>query len=137
MDVLVDTPVWSLAFRRKKNSEAEKKFVGELVNIIERGDAVMVGPVRQEVLSGIPDKMQFDKLRNQLRAFPDLQIRTEDYETAAEFFNKCRARGIQGSFTDFLICAATVNHELAVFTTDLDFGRYSKALNIKLYDLPI
>jgi hypothetical protein len=61
----------------------------------------MIGPVRQELLSGIKNQVQFQKLRNHLRDFPDLAITNSDYESAAVFFNLCRGKGIQGSNTDF------------------------------------
>ena len=93
----------------------------------------MIGPVRQELLSGIKNQIQFQKLRNHLRAFPDLEVTTRDYETAAEFFNLCRGKGIQGSNTDFLICAIAVHHKIPIFTTDEDFTLFQPYLPITLY----
>jgi predicted nucleic acid-binding protein len=52
---------------------------------------------------------------------------------AASFFNRCRRKGIQGSNTDFLICAAAHRHEVPIFTTDLDFPRFEKILPIALF----
>jgi predicted nucleic acid-binding protein len=57
----------------------------------------------------------------------------EDYEEAASYYNRCRSKGIQGSSTDYLICAIATRHDLAIFTDDRDFGRYSKLLPIRLY----
>ena len=42
-----------------------------------------------------------------------------DYALAGQFFNTCRANGVQGSNTDFLICAASVNHDLPILTLDV------------------
>jgi hypothetical protein len=36
-------------------------------------------------------------------------------------FNMCQRRGIQGSNTDFLICAVAEMYELSIFTIDQDF----------------
>ncbi|MDA0335424.1 MAG: hypothetical protein O2782_09685 [bacterium] len=49
-----------------------------------------------------------EALAEQLRAFVDLPLEAEDDERAAQYFNLSRLRGIQGSNTDFLICAATI-----------------------------
>jgi predicted nucleic acid-binding protein len=68
-----------------------------------------------------------------LRAFPDLQLDAEDYERAAEFFNIARGRGIQGSNTDFLICAAAERRDMAIMTTDADFEQYRQHLPIRLH----
>jgi predicted nucleic acid-binding protein len=133
MRVLVDTSVWSLALRRGEhvqNPEAE-----ELCRLIASHLVEIIGPIRQEVLSGVRDQVQFDRLDSHLAAFPDLPLLAEDYVTAAKFFNLCRSKGIQGSNTDFLICAAAVRYDLAVFTTDGDFPRFAKCLPVVLHDV--
>jgi predicted nucleic acid-binding protein len=94
----------------------------------------MIGPVRQELLSGIFDKKVFEDLKSKLQSFDDLPICTKDYETAAEYFNTCRKNGVQGSHTDFLICALACNNDLLVFTTDQDFRHYAKHLPIRFFD---
>jgi predicted nucleic acid-binding protein len=53
---------------------------------------------------------------------------------AAQFFNICRAKGVQGSNTDFLICAVAVRWQLAIFTTDGDFTLFAKHLPIVLHE---
>lgn len=131
MKVLVDTSVWSLALRR--NQPTDSREVTELIELIREVRGQMIGPVRQELLSGIKNQIQFQKLRNHLRAFPDLEITTRDYETAAEFFNLCRGKGIQGSNTDFLICAIAVRHKIPIFTTDEDFTLFQPLLPITLH----
>jgi predicted nucleic acid-binding protein len=75
------------------------------------------------------------RIREILRAFPDLPLEIRDYETAASFFNKCRKKGIQGSNTDFLICAVASRHGMSIFTNDNDFQLYEKHLNIELFSL--
>ena len=128
MKVLVDTSVWSLALRRKEQNEITK----QLTYLILESMIVMIGPVRQELLSGISDRAVFDNLKAKLGSFDDLPITTRDYEMAADFFNICRKNGVQGSHIDFLICAAAYNNELLIFTTDQDFLYYTKHLPIQL-----
>lgn len=95
MKVIVDTSIWSLALRR--NSPPDEIFrVKELRDLITDGKVVLLGAIRQEVLSGVRHPEQFTRLRDYLRAFPDLEITTADYKLAAEFFNTCRSNGIQG-----------------------------------------
>jgi hypothetical protein len=55
--------------------------------LIADGRVVLLGAIRQEVLSGVRYKEQFARLQEYLRAFPDLELTTEDFELAAEFFN--------------------------------------------------
>jgi predicted nucleic acid-binding protein len=132
MRVLVDTSVWSLALRRAghgQNSDAE-----ELKRLITSHLTEIIGPIRQELLSGIRVPAQFDLLEARLACFPDLQLHAEDYVTAAKMFNLCRAKGIQGSNTDFLICAVAVRHNFAIFTTDGDFRLFATCLPIVIYE---
>jgi predicted nucleic acid-binding protein len=131
MKVIVDTSVWSLALRRHKPDFFAP--VEELRHLIQDHRAQMIGPIRQEILSGIRNENQFKKLRKHLQSFPDLPLLTEDYVTAAAYFNRCRANGIQGSNTDFLICAMAVRNRLSIYTTDKDFELFSKYLDIVLY----
>jgi predicted nucleic acid-binding protein len=129
MKILVDTSVWSLALRRREPDNAAE----DLEDLILSSMAVMIGPVRQELLSGISDEKSFERLRAKLTAFTDLPITTIDYEIAARFFNICRKHGIQGSHTDFLICAVAYINDLWIFTTDDDFTLYARHLPIRLY----
>ena len=130
MKVLVDTSVWSLAFRRRVPAH---RAVDELRRLVSAGRAALVGPIRQEILSGIREAAMFEQLRERLRAFPDEPIGAADYERAAELFNHCRARGLQGSNTDFLLCAVSVRHQFPILTTDDDFTRYATLLPIVVH----
>lgn len=131
MNVLVDTCIWSLAFRRSSSQDFPQ--INELKELINEQRVVMLGPIRQEILSGIREQSQFNLLRDKMRSFPDFPLLQEDYETAAAFFNDCRRVGIQGSATDFLICAVSARHTLPIFTVDNDFPSYQQHLAISLY----
>ena len=135
MTVLVDTPVWSLALRRKSTdlNARERLLTGALAELIREGRAQMMGVIRQELLSGIREEERFLKLRNYLRAFDEPDIGLVDYEEAARMHNLCRGRGIAGSAVDFLICAAAERRGWHIFTTDRDFERYGKVIGLKLY----
>lgn len=135
MLVLVDTPIWSLALRRKSRdlNTRELLLTQALGDLIRDGRAQLIGVVRQELLSGIRDQQRFDKLRNYLRAFDDPAIGAVDYETAAEMHNRCRGRGIAGSAVDFLLCAVAELRQWEIFTTDKDFERYRRVLGLKMH----
>jgi predicted nucleic acid-binding protein len=130
MKVIVDTSIWSLVLRRRKKQQSSAG--DNILKLIDEGRIVIIGPIRQEILSGIKDKKQFILLKEYLSAFPDLLLDTKDYELAAEFFNMCRTKGIQGSNTDFLICAMAVNNNFSIYTLDKDFTLFEKYLPIKL-----
>jgi len=134
MTVLVDTPVWSLALRRKPAdlSRREQALTRALGELIRDGRAQIVGAVRQELLSGIREAERFEKLRQYLRAFEEPSLGVDDYEEAAEMHNQCRTRGVAGSAIDLLICAVANRRGWQVFTTDKDFERYARVLPVRL-----
>jgi predicted nucleic acid-binding protein len=131
MKVLIDTSVWSEILRRGRPNDSP--IARELLNLISDNRVQTMGPIRQEILSGVREEKQFRELESHLAAFPDLALETEDYTTAARYFNICRKKGIQGSNTDFLICAVAVRRRLAIFTTDGDFSRFAAYLPIALH----
>lgn len=133
MRILVDTSIWSLALRRTHPGSGSEP--SELRRLISEHLVEILGPIRQEVLSGVRDRLQFERLNVRMRAFPDTPILMEDYVTAAQFYNLCRSRGIQGSNTDFLICAVAVRNNFAVFTTDADFALFARHLPIVLHEI--
>jgi predicted nucleic acid-binding protein len=135
MLVLVDTPIWSLALRRRDPdlNPRERNLTSALRELIEGGRAQLVGPVRQELLSGIRQESSFKKLRDHLRAFEQVPLDVADYEEAAHLNNRCRARGIAGSAIDFLICVTALRRSWQIFTTDRDFARYASIVPLTLY----
>ena len=143
MRVLVDTSVWSLALRRRTRSEGPA--VEQLRWLIDQGRVAIIGPIRQELLSGVGHPGTFARLREHLRPSReprphrqthgdrDETLEAEDFERAAEHFNACRTRGIQGSNTDFLICAVAERRALPILTTDADFTRFATVVPIVLH----
>lgn len=131
--VLVDSNIWSDAFRKSGKQSAG---VATLRELVVKGEVIMIGPIRQETLSGIKGSRHFNKIRDALRAFPSQRITEPIYETAAAFYNLCRSKGIQGSHTDFLICACAVEWKATILTRDKDFQRFAKYLPIELYPEP-
>jgi len=130
--VLVDTSVWSLALRKKDATESEQRIIAQLSTLILDLDLVIIGPVRQEILSGISDQKKFTTLRERLSIFEDFPITTHDYEVAAQFLNECRNHGIQGSYIDFLICAVAANHDMSILTLYQDFQNYQEYIKIRV-----
>ena len=132
MSVLVDTSVWSLVLRRRQLPD-DDAIAREFATLVRENRAHLIGPIRQEVLSGIQRDDQCQMLRSHLRAFEDLPIEVGDYEEAARFYNRCRAAGVQGSHTDFLICAVAHRYDTPIFTADRDFTRYANHIPVTLH----
>ena len=136
--VLVDTSVWSLALRRRASDLqlADHAIVEQWAELVREGRVQLIGPIRQELLSGLKDARQFALLEQRLECFPDAQVESLDYVEAARYFNLLRKKGVSGTGTDLLICAVAARNNWPIFTVDLDFTRYALHLPIRLYSVP-
>jgi predicted nucleic acid-binding protein len=133
LKVIVDTPIWSYALRAQ--SKKYRAETDQLKALIKDQSALILGPIRQEILSGYSDLKKFKTLKEKLSFFENTPILDSDYELAAELNNKCRKKGIQGSHIDFLICAVAKRLDVPIFTTDKDFSRYGSIVSIKLHKI--
>ena len=137
MKVLVDTPVWSIGFRRGAQdlNADEVRLKSTLGELADEGRALLIGPVRQELLSGLREQAQFNRMLRILQPFPDADIRTDDYESAARMSNLCSSHGVANTSVDMLICAVAVASGVPILTTDRDFLRYVRVLPIQLFQV--
>jgi predicted nucleic acid-binding protein len=133
--VLVDTSIWSLALRRRPAglNLDEHRLVDEWARLVTEGLVTLIGPIRQEVLSGVRRPEVFQALRRALADFPHLGIEPVDHDRAAEFFNRCRGRGITGGPIDMLISAVAARHRIPLFTADTDYTRYARHVPLTLH----
>jgi len=124
--LLVDTSVWSLALRRKDPeslSAEERKLRGQLAQAVQNGRVSIIGPIRQELLSGIKEQAQFDKLKNHLDAFLDEPLETADFVHAARLHNGCKTHGVETGTVDILICAVAIRRNWQVLSNDKGLER--------------
>ncbi len=135
--ILVDTTIWSLALRRRSEdlNPHEQELAKELARLLTLYQAAWIGPIRQELLSGIRSPQDLWTIQTQLDECPALQVTMADYDGAAGHYNTCRANGIASGGTDMLICSVASRTQSPIFTTDPDFQRYSACLPIQLYRL--
>jgi predicted nucleic acid-binding protein len=131
--ILVDTGILSLAFRRQRRDllPPELSLVYALERLFTLGMVSIIGPIRQEILSGIASQKQFLLLKSRLESIEDLPLNTDAFVLAAEFFNRCRNRGIAPGDIDMMICAAAHIHGCDIFTADPDFAHYAQLLPIR------
>jgi predicted nucleic acid-binding protein len=133
--VLVDTSVWSLMLRRDPSSlsAAEQGIVRDLEDIVDDGRAQIIGPIRQEILSGVKSDKQFAALKEKLLIFDDAELTTRDYENAAAAANRCTKAGVATTSIDVLICSTALDRQWQVFTCDKGFSQFQKVLKFQVF----
>jgi len=133
--ILVDTSVWSLAFRRRRSESDEPSKAAVLRELIEADEEIALpGIVLQELLSGIREKAQFEKLEEILAGFPLLLATQQTHIKAARIANACRSKGIAVSAVDCLIAAMAIEHNAQLLTSDRDFVYMAEHCALRLFE---
>jgi predicted nucleic acid-binding protein len=96
----------------------EIESVTALGNAIQHRQARIIGPIRQETLSGIQDPIAFSKTQSPLATFPDELLISVDFEEAARRFNLFRSSGLAAGPIDILIGAVALRRKWQVLTLD-------------------
>lgn len=130
--LLVDTSVWSLAFRRDRPPDDPR--VDHLRHeLVTGGDVVTTGIVVQELLQGIRGPKQRELLLDRLRALPRVEPRHRDHVRAAEIHTTCSRHGVQLGTIDALIAALCLGHDLTLLTADRDFDHAARHVPVRIW----
>ena len=116
---MVDTSVWSLAFRR---------------------DAPVSGPevlTLQELLQGFAGPRARKEIVQRFAALPLLVPDRQDYIDAAAFRNVCRRSGVQIGTIDALLGQLCIRHKLTLLTTDADFTLAARHCPLRVWTATI
>jgi predicted nucleic acid-binding protein len=130
--LLVDTSVWSLAFRR--DAPAPNAQVDALRGALGGSDAVVTtGLVVQELLQGFSEPRSRKELLARFEALPLLVPDRKDHVDAAELRNQCRRGGVQLGTIDALLAQLCLRHRLVLLTTDQDFVLAARHCPLKIW----
>ncbi len=131
MDILVDTSVWSLAFRR--DAPVKTSYIKLLTKALDGNTEVYVtGIVLQELLQGFLGPKAQQSIVDHFASLPVLVPHISDHIDAASLRNRCRRKGIQVGTIDALIAQLSIRYELALLTADEDFVHISKIVKLNL-----
>ena len=132
MNLLIDTSVWSEAFRRKNNSvNSEDTFLFQIIKNEE--EIFLTGIILQEILTGIKNQKLFDDINNHLRFFNYVNPTNKDHILAAQLRNDLAKKGITVASIDILIAQIAISNNLILASYDSDFEKIAK--NSKLRTL--
>jgi predicted nucleic acid-binding protein len=132
VSLLVDTSVWSLAFRRDGQLDAPE--VGALRAALLGAEQVFTtGLVLQDVLQGFAGPKNQDELVERLSVLAFLQPDKQDHIAAADIRNTCRRRGVQIGTIDALLIQLCQRYDLTLLTTDQDFHVASQHVDVRLW----
>jgi predicted nucleic acid-binding protein len=133
--ILLDTSVLSAVLRRRKRGEAEEAVAARLVSLLRSEEQVAVpGIVLQELLSGIAEQKQGERVLAAVReSFPVMLATEGDHLKAADLSNLAARKGVSVSTPDALIAAQAFNRRASLFTIDGDFPPLAALAGLRLY----
>lgn len=132
MSLLVDTSVWSLAFRRDANAVVPE--VKTLQHALDGSDQVFTtGLVLQELLQGFAGPKARAQLIERFAALGFLQPDRDDHIEAAEVRNACRRHGVQIGTIDAVLIQLCLKHDLVLLSSDNDFRSAAKHIKFRLW----
>jgi len=126
VNLVVDTSVWSLVLRRPRVDESNPSVRAFRAHVEANDGIFLIGNILQELLDGLRDKKDFERLLSLLDPFPILGLGRETYVAAAELRQRCRSRGVQVGPIDCLIAAACIQESYPLLTADRDFVNLAK-----------
>lgn len=137
--IVVDTSVWSLAFRRspkapRPDATSAATVLEELIH--QHQPVALPGIVLQELLSGVRTERQFNQLRADLALFPVLLAEEDDHLRAAQIMNSCRQSGLSVTSIDALVAATTIGANGELLTCDGDFQSIATCTTLRVRLLP-
>lgn len=99
---------------------------------MEANRAALIGPIRQELLSGVRSGDQLAGLRDAIDGMHYFDLDRPTHDLAADSYSRCRQRGIAADHIDMMICTTAIREAVSILTLDSDFRRYAAALPITL-----
>lgn len=127
--MVVDTSVWIDYFNGNPSWQAE-----HLKSAISDNEPIQLpGIVVTEILLGLPNNKEADKITDLLTAFEQPQELTlEDYKKAAEIYRTCRSKGKTiRSTVDCLIAALCLRDNYKLLSKDKDFQAIEQCFPLK------
>lgn len=132
MTLLVDTSVWSLAFRR--DTPPDLPEVAMLRRALTgQEDVVTMGVIIVELLRGFLPASARQALAERFEPVPLLEPTRSDYMAAAGLSNACRQAGVQLGTIDAMIAQMAIANDVTLLTTDLDFTNASAHIPLRVW----
>lgn len=114
--VMIDTCAWIDFFKSKNGHLGD-----QVAALIESNQAAVTGVVIAELLQGVKQEKESQRLRLLFRSIHYLPTEDGDWFTAGILAQQLRAKGLTLPLTDVLIAVIAQRHAVTVLTLDKHF----------------
>lgn len=115
---VLDSCIWI------KMGRGDQKILSLVTPWVQEEKVAIVDLIMAEVLRGVPSKKDFNNLKRDFLAFP--QIKTS-WQKVAELAYKVRKKGFHPPLADLYIAQAVIDYKMTLVTQDRDFAQIVKA----------
>jgi len=122
--ILVDTSVF-IDFLKGK-----ERYIKVVAELLEKKFAVITGIIIAELLQGLKNPREEQRLSVLLTGIPSLEITTDLWTKAGQLSSTLRKKGINLPLTDIAIAVLAIEYNLEIFTLDKHFEQIP---GIKIY----
>jgi predicted nucleic acid-binding protein len=123
--VVIDTSVWVDFFRGTANSKADA-----IEKLVRSGRAVTCGIVQAELLAGIRDESERERLRQGMSGIEYVETTRSTWTKAGNLAAELRSRGLTLPLSDLVLAAIAVESGYLILSADRHFTRIP---GVKLY----
>ena len=132
MSLLVDTNVWSLAYRR--DTDPGHPHVAALRDHLNRGEVMTTGMIYLELLRGFTRPASRTTIEQSFAALPFIEPARADYAAAADLCVTCRRAGVPFESVDALIAQVCIANDLTLLTVDADFTLAARHVPVDVWN---
>jgi predicted nucleic acid-binding protein len=123
--VIVDSNVW-IHFMKAPGTPAGQ----EMTKLLRASEVATVGVVLFEVLQGMRSQPEFDRIKSRMLTLGHLEASRDTWVRAAEVSIDLQRSGRPTPFSDIMIAALGIEHDVPVYTLDQHFQHIP---GLKLY----
>jgi predicted nucleic acid-binding protein len=127
--ILVDSSVWIYYYRPK----IAEKIKSLIIETIAGDEAAVNGIIKVEILNGVTDMKDFEKIKSDFEAFIMIQLDDSIFDTAGVIGSSLRKKGFSIPATDLIIAASALKSGCLLLHIDSHFDTITKhtSLNSK------
>jgi predicted nucleic acid-binding protein len=126
--ILVDTSIWIDYLRNGNSKEAQ-----ELDHILSLGIIATCDPIKTEIISGAPNKSDFQKLRIFLNSIIFLDAPENIWRSIEDYRFLLARKGTQASLIDLWIAVVAEENNALIWTLDKDFIAMNKVVHFEIF----
>ena len=126
--VIIDTSAWIESFR----GECDVSLRNLVKDLIVRGQVLLPGIIRAELLRGTKNKKEFNRLNDLLKGLTYLPVTEEFWERLSEFSFGLFRKGIVVPLIDTYIALLCIENDAFILHRDRHFDFMAKEYPLKV-----